>query len=133
MRNISQKILSVFRKLRKKIAQNSLRFMCKNSAKVCKKKNCAKIAQILRKRFSHFVETLLLPHPTYQLNTVLSDNMLHLHFLIQRACRQTAKGQMQLQMQLKDGTFILLKLCCTCYLRLNSKKSQMNCASLIYR
>ena len=33
--------------------------MRKNSAKVRKKKICAKIAQILRKRFSHFVETLI--------------------------------------------------------------------------
>ena len=32
--------------------------MRKNSAKVRKNKICAKIAQILRKRFSHFVETL---------------------------------------------------------------------------
>jgi len=32
-----------------KTAQNSLRFMRKNSAKVRKKKICAKIAQILRK------------------------------------------------------------------------------------
>ena len=49
--NISQKIFPV---LRKKIAQNSLRFMRKNSAKVRKKK----LREILRKRFSHFVETL---------------------------------------------------------------------------
>ena len=33
--------------------------MRKNSAKVRKNKICAKIAQILRKRFSHFVETLI--------------------------------------------------------------------------
>jgi len=33
--------------------------MRKNSAKVRKNKICAKIAQILRKRFSHFVETLV--------------------------------------------------------------------------
>jgi len=39
---LSQKIFPVLRKLRKKIAQNSLRFMRKNSAKVRKKKNCAK-------------------------------------------------------------------------------------------
>ena len=49
---LSQKIFPVLRKLRKKIAQNSLRFMRKNSAKV-RKKN-------LRKRFSHFVETLFI-------------------------------------------------------------------------
>ena len=42
MRNISQKIFPVLRKLRKIIAQNSLRFMRKNSAKVRKKKFCAK-------------------------------------------------------------------------------------------
>ena len=53
MRNISQKIFPVLRKLRKKIAQNSLRFMRKNSAKVREKQN-------LRKRFSHFVETLIM-------------------------------------------------------------------------
>ena len=34
--------------------------MGKNSSKVRKKKICAKIAQILRKRFSHFVETLII-------------------------------------------------------------------------
>ena len=43
-----------FRFCAKKIAQNSLRFMRKNSAKVRKKK----LREILRKRFSHFVETL---------------------------------------------------------------------------
>ena len=41
------------RKLRKKIAQNSLRFMRKNSAKVRKKNFSSNFAQ-----FSHFVETL---------------------------------------------------------------------------
>ena len=51
----SQKIFPVLRKT----AQNSLRFMRKNSAKVRKIKICAKIAQILRKKFSHFVETLI--------------------------------------------------------------------------
>ena len=54
---LSQNIFPVLRKLRKKVAQNSLRFKRKNSAKI-RKKMCAKIAQILRKRFSHFVETL---------------------------------------------------------------------------
>ena len=33
--------------------------MRKNCAKVRKKNICAKIAQILRKKYSHFVETLL--------------------------------------------------------------------------
>ena len=42
----------------RKTAQKSLRFMRKNSAKVRKKKICAKIAQILRKKYRHFVETL---------------------------------------------------------------------------
>ena len=51
-------ILPVLRKLRKN-AQNSLRFMRKRCAKVRKKKICAKIAQILRNKYSHFVETLL--------------------------------------------------------------------------
>ena len=54
---LSDKKFPGLRKLRKKIAQNSLRFIRKNSAKV-RQKNCAKIAQILRKRFSHFLETL---------------------------------------------------------------------------
>ena len=40
----------------RKTAQNSLRFMRKSS----QKKIWAKIAQILRKRFSYFVETLVL-------------------------------------------------------------------------
>ena len=48
---IREKIFPVLRK-------NSLRFMRKNCAKVRKKKICAKIAQILRKKYSHFVETL---------------------------------------------------------------------------
>ena len=38
----------------RKTAQNLLRFMRKSSQKTF----CAKIAQILRKRFTHFVETL---------------------------------------------------------------------------
>ena len=42
----------------RKTAQNSLRFMRKNSTKVRKKKICAKIAQILRKKYRYFVETL---------------------------------------------------------------------------
>ena len=42
----------------RKTAQNSLRFIRKNSAKVRKNKICAKIAQILRKKYRHFVETL---------------------------------------------------------------------------
>ena len=54
---IRNKIFPVLSKLRK-TAQNSLRFMRKNCAKVRKKKVCAKIAQILRKKYSHFVETL---------------------------------------------------------------------------
>ena len=58
MRNFRKKIFPVLRNLRKKITQNSLRFMRKNSAKSSQKNICAKIAQILRKRFSHFVETL---------------------------------------------------------------------------
>ena len=63
MRKNSQKNISGFaqiaqKKLRK-TAQNSLRFMRKNCAKVRKKKFCAKIAQILRKKYSHFVETLV--------------------------------------------------------------------------
>jgi len=47
-----------FSQIAQKIAQKSLRFMRKNSAKAWKK-SCAKIAQFLRKRFSHFVETLI--------------------------------------------------------------------------
>ena len=63
MRNNSQKNISGFaqfaqKKLRK-TAQNSLRFMRKNCAKVRKKKICAKIAHILRKKYNHFVETLI--------------------------------------------------------------------------
>jgi len=54
---LSQKIFLVLRKLRKKIAQNSLRFMRKNSVKV-RKKNLRENSANLCKRFSHFVETL---------------------------------------------------------------------------
>ena len=56
MHKNSQK--NIFGFARKKIAQNPLRFMRKNCAKIRKKKICAKIAQILRKKYSHFVETL---------------------------------------------------------------------------
>ena len=51
MRNFRKKYFWFYAK---KIAQNSLRFIRKNSAKVRKK-----TVQILRKRFSHFVETLV--------------------------------------------------------------------------
>ena len=44
---LSQKIFPVLRKLCKKIAQNRAKLIA------FAKKNCAKIAQILRKRFSH--------------------------------------------------------------------------------
>ena len=47
MRNFRKKY---FRFCEKKIAQNAQKF--------AKNKICAKIAKILRKRFSHFVETL---------------------------------------------------------------------------
>ena len=53
-------IAQIAQKKVRKTAQNSLRFMRKNSAKVRKKKICAKIAQILRKKYRHFVETLFL-------------------------------------------------------------------------
>ena len=59
MRKNSQKNISGFvqiaQKKMRKTAQNSLRFMRKSS----QKKNCAKISQILRKKYSHFVETLV--------------------------------------------------------------------------
>ena len=55
MRNLqlSQKIFPVLRKLRKTHCVS-----CAKIAQKFTKKICAKIAQILRKRFSHFVETL---------------------------------------------------------------------------
>ena len=56
---LSQKIFPVLRKLRKKVAQNRAKLIAFNAQKFAKK-NCAKIAQIFRKRFSHFVETLSL-------------------------------------------------------------------------
>jgi len=55
MRNTRKKNISGFAQ----IAQNSLRFMRKNSAKV-RKKNLHEIAQILRKRFSHLNKFKLL-------------------------------------------------------------------------
>ena len=58
MRNFRKKYFRFYANCAEKLAQNSLRFMRKNSAKVRKQKICAKIAQILRKTFSHFVETL---------------------------------------------------------------------------
>ena len=64
MRNISQKIFPVLRKMRKKNSAKPRKTHCVSCAKIAQKfakKNCAKIAQILRKRFSlHFVETLFL-------------------------------------------------------------------------
>ena len=53
------------RKLRKKIAQNSLRFMRKNSAKVRKKNFSSNFAQ-----FSHFVETLNKCVDRFQINNL---------------------------------------------------------------
>ena len=53
---LSQKIFPVLRKLRKIIAQNRAKLIAFHAQKFAKK-ICAKIAQILRKRFSHFVET----------------------------------------------------------------------------
>ena len=64
-KNISGFAQIAQKKLRK-TAQNSLRFMRKNCAKVRKKKICAKIAQILRKKYSHFVETLELKNDLYR-------------------------------------------------------------------
>ena len=58
---LSQKIFPVLRKLRKKIAQNLAKliaFHAQKERKSSQKKICAKIAKNLRKRFSHFVETL---------------------------------------------------------------------------
>ena len=56
---LSEKIFPVLRKLRKKNSAKPRKTHCVSCAKVRKKKFCAKIAQILRKRFSHFVETLI--------------------------------------------------------------------------
>ena len=59
MRNIAQK-KSVLRK--KKCAK----LFAFHAKKMRKKKICAKIAQILRKKYSHFVETLVLTFIGYK-------------------------------------------------------------------
>ena len=59
IRNFRKKIYPILRKLRKKNSAKPRKTHCVSCAKVRKKKFCAKIAQILRKRFSHFVETLI--------------------------------------------------------------------------
>ena len=59
---LSQKLVLVLRKLRKKNSAKPRKTHCVSCAKIAqkfaKKKICAKIAQILRKRFTYFVETL---------------------------------------------------------------------------
>ena len=61
MRNFRKKYFRFCANCAKKIAQNRAKliaFHAQKKRKSSQKKICAKIAQILRKRFSHFVETL---------------------------------------------------------------------------
>ena len=56
MRNFRKKIFPVLRKLRKKIAQNRAKLIAFHAQRKSSQK------KILRKRFSHFVETLDTPY-----------------------------------------------------------------------
>jgi len=67
---LSQKILTVLRKLHRKNSAKLIAFHAQKFAK----KICAKIAQILREKFSHFVETLLNFHQFAQLLTYFIAN-----------------------------------------------------------
>ena len=94
MRNISQKILSVLRKLRKKNSAKPRKTHCVSCAKIAQelaKKICAKIAQILRKRFSHFVETLIgFQDQACKIHNLLIGSKfswkLHNYFLLKDSC-----------------------------------------------
>ena len=61
MRNFRKKYFLFCTNCAKTLAQNRAKLIAFHAAKIAQKfakKNFAKIAQILRKRFSHFVETL---------------------------------------------------------------------------
>ena len=86
---LSQKIFPVLCKLRKKNNAKPRKAHCVSCAKIAQKfakKNLTKIAQILRKRFSHFVETLV---------KRLKTDYLQLWFLYKSNLRISTAGKRQ--------------------------------------